>query len=282
MTVDSFAIHFGPVSFSFFGLVLIAGLVIGAFLAARLARKQEEDPAHIWDALTWALLLGIVLARLFYILNPPPSAVAQGYTARWYVMHPFNLADGPLAIWHGGLSHAGALVGGMLGAWLYALRHKLEVPRWADVAIPGVFLGLAIAGWANVIDQKMYGPPTELPWGIPISMEAAVNRRVAPYDDPVLYPAGTLFHPTPAYLSLWALLCLGIVLLVRARVAGRLQAGDTALIGALVYAPGLFLTDFLRVNVSNTVLGLTGTQVLAILVFGTALAVLLRRRWRHD
>jgi phosphatidylglycerol:prolipoprotein diacylglycerol transferase len=282
MTIDNFAIHLGPVSLNFFGLILIAGLVLGASLTAYLVHKREEDPAHVWDALTWALLLGIVLARLFYILNPPPSAVAQGYTARWYLMHPFNLADGPVAIWHGGLSQTGALIGGALGAWLYALRHKLDVPHWADMVMPGILLGLAIAGWANVVDQKMYGPPTDLPWGIPISMEAAVNRRVPPYDDALLYPAETRFHPTPAYLSLWALLCLGAVLFVRARPAAKQQEGNTALIGALIYAPGLFLADFLRVNVSRTVFGLTGTQILAIVVFGTALVLLLRRRWKHD
>lgn len=282
MTIDNFAINLGPVSLSFFGLILIVGLLAGAFLAAWLARKSGEESLHVWDALTWALLLGIVLARLFYVLNPPPSAVVQGYTARWYITHPFNLADGPLAIWHGGLSHAGALIGGALGIWLYALRSKLGISKWADIVMPGVLLGLSIAGWANVIVQQMYGPPTNLPWGIQIAMDTTVNRRVPPYNDPFLYPAGTRFHPTPAYLSLWALLCLVIVLLLRTRFTGRFQDGDIALIGALAYAPGLFLADFLRVSISTIVFGLSETQLLAIMAFGAALAAFLRRRWKHD
>ena len=282
MTIDNFAIHLGPVSLSFFGLILIIGLLAGAFLAAWMARRREENPEHVWDGLTWALLLGIAMARLFYILNPPPSAVAQGYTAQWYIMHPFNLADGPLAIWHGGLSQAGALLGGGLGAWLYALRRKLNVRKWADIVIPGVLLGLAIAGWANVLAQQMYGPPTELPWGISIAMGEDINRRVAPYDDPSLFPAETHFHPTPAYLALWGLLCLGVVLLVRARFGKALRDSDLFLIGALVYAPGLFLADFLRVDVSKVILGLTGAQILAILVFGTVLVAFVRRRWKQE
>jgi phosphatidylglycerol:prolipoprotein diacylglycerol transferase len=282
MTVDGFAVHVGPISLSFFGLILVAGLLAGAFLAAWLARKREENPEYVWDALTWALLLGIILSRLFYISNPPPSAVAQGYTTRWYVMHPFNLFDGPLAIWHGGLSQTGALIGGTLGAWLFTLRQKLDVRKWADIVTPGILLGLAIAGWANVVDQKMYGPPTELPWGIPIVADITVNRRIPPYDDLLLYPVEMRFHPTPAYLSLWALMCLGIVLLVQARFNNRLRDGDIALIGVLICAPGLFLADLLRAEVSTVVFGLTGTQILAILVFGAALAVFVRRRWNND
>lgn len=283
VSVDQFGIHLGWISLSFFGLILIAGMLAGGGLAAWQARKRGGNPEHVLDKLTWALILGVVVARVFYVFSPPPSAIAQGYTTRWYLTHPFNLADGPLAIWHGGgLSQAGALLGGALGMWLYALRRRLDIRKWADIVAPGVLLGLAIASWANVVNQQLYGPPTNLPWGIQVVMGTVYNRRVPPYNDPLLYPPETQFHPTPAYLSLWALAGLAVIWLIQARLQEHLKEGDIALLGVLIYMPGLFLADFLRVDISPVVVGLSGTQVLAILVFGAALAAFVRQRLKDD
>lgn len=259
MSVDHLGIHLGPVTFSFFGLILLAALVAGGFWAYRTARREGENPEHVIDLLTWGSALGIVVARLFYVWNPPPF-VSAFYDRRWYLTHPFDLQVGPLAIWSGGLGMAGALVGGVLGVVLALWRRKLDLPLWADILTPGALLGLAIAAWANGVHRQMYGPPTALPWGVSIASPAA------PYNDYTLYPPGTTrFHPTPAYVSLWALVTLGVVLLAGRRFAARMQPGDRFLLAAVVYLPGLFLLDFLRVDVNRGLLGLTGMQSLALL-----------------
>ena len=259
MSFERFGIHIGPVTVSYFGLILVAGMVVGGYLSYREAKKQREQTEYVLDVMTWALVAGVVVSRLFYIFNPPPS-VAALHNTRWYLTHPFDLQAGPLAIWSGGLSVSGALFGGLLGAVVCLYRRNADLWKWAGILAPGALLGLAIAGWANIVNQQLYGPPTTLPWGM------RVTRLVPPYNTTEYYQAR--FHPTPAYLSLWALASFGALLWMRHRYPRQLQKGDVFLLALAFYLPGLFLADFLRVDMPTVVFGLTGLQVLAIVGMG--------------
>jgi hypothetical protein len=98
-----------------------------------------------------------------------------------------------------------------------------------------------------------------LPWGM------LVGSPVAPFEG---VPLGTRFHPTPAYLSLWALAVLGVSLFVEKRFAGRLSDLERFSVPALLYLLGVFLAEYLRVDVNHGWLGLTGMQALALLLSG--------------
>ncbi len=268
MSFTPFGIHLGPLTLSYFGLILLLAMAVGGVISYRRARARGQDPELVIDALTWGLIGAVILARLFYIWNPPPS-VAELYSRRWYLTHPFDLQVGPLAIWSGGFGPAGALLGGLLGVFIFLKRRGVDIWLWADILTPGSLAGLAIACLANIVNQQMYGPPTSLPWGI------AVLSPVPPYNDLNLYPAGTRFHPTPAYLSLWSLAVLGIVVWVESRRG--LQPGDLFLLAALIFLPGLFVADFLRLDLSRSLFGLSGVQVMAVLLLIGGLWIGLRR-----
>jgi phosphatidylglycerol:prolipoprotein diacylglycerol transferase len=256
MNFGRFGIYIGPVTISYFGLILVAAMAAGGYLSYREAARRGERADYVLDVMTWALIGAVIVARLFYILNPPPSAAIL-HDTRWYLTHPFDLQAGPLAVWSGGLSVAGALVGGLLGAVICLYRRRVDLWRWADILAPGILLGLAMAGWANIVNEQLYGPPTMLPWGM------RITRLVPPYTTPEY--ADARYHPTSAYLALWALAGFGVLLWLRHKIAKRLQTGDLFLLAMLLYLPGMFLADFLRVDVPKAVFGLTGVQILAIL-----------------
>jgi phosphatidylglycerol:prolipoprotein diacylglycerol transferase len=274
MTFDRFAINIGPVAIRYFGLILIVGMVAGGYLATREARRRGENPDHVLDALTWGLIGGLIGARLLHVLNPPPSMQVQGLTAGWYLAHPFDLQQGPFAIWNGGLSAIGALLGGMLAVGIFLRRNKLSVWVWADILIFGLLLGAAIASWGNIVNQQLYGPPTSVPWG----MRVIAERRLPPYTDLTVWPLSVGFHPTPAYQSLWGLATLGTLWLIENRRGERLAEGDLCLLGALIYLPGLFALDFLRLDNSRVLAGLSLEQVVVVALFGLALYAFIRRR----
>ncbi len=271
MTITRYAIEFGVVRLGFFGLIALIGLIAGSIVSYRLVRQHGEDVDALWDMLTFGLLGALVGGRLFYVLNPPPS-VAIYYDRQWYLTHLLDLQAGPLAIWNGGLDAAGLWTGAAVAVMLVAWRQRLNVRGWGDLLAPGVLTLLTIAGWANVVNEQLFGPPTTLPWGIPI------ERRVPPYDDLAAYPPQVRFHPTPAYLALWALFVLGVLWIISGRYRGCLQAGDRGLLALLLYMPGLFAADFLRVDVNPVIGGLTAMQVVAafILLAGMVAAI---RRW---
>ena len=69
---------------------------------------------------------------------------------------------------------------GIVALFLYTRWKKLEFWTWMDIAAPGVFVMQAVARWGNFFNQELYGPPTNLPWGIAIDCA----HRVAEYACP--------------------------------------------------------------------------------------------------
>jgi prolipoprotein diacylglyceryl transferase len=110
---------FDRVQIRYYGIIIVLAMLVAASVAARLARRDGRDPDHIWGALTWAIIPAIIGARLWFVLFPPASLVEQGMDTGWFFQNFFNLENGAIAIWSGGLSIFGAAIGGFLGAYLY-------------------------------------------------------------------------------------------------------------------------------------------------------------------
>ncbi len=260
----------------YYGIIIVTAMLIAAFLAARLAKRDKQDPDHIWGALTWAIIPAIIFARLFYVLAPPQSAVAQGLTTAWYFSpdNIFNFTNGPLAIWAGGLNIFGAVVGGGLGAYLYMRRNKLNMPYWMDIAGITLPLGQSIGRWANYINQELYGTVTTLPWGLNIPSD----KRVDPYRSLVDYPLDTTrFHPIFLYESLWNLVAFFVLLWLWQRKRGMLRQGDIFLLWVMQYCVIRFLLEFIRVEVT-IVAGVNLWQTVSAVGFVVALVIFLLRR----
>jgi phosphatidylglycerol:prolipoprotein diacylglycerol transferase len=192
MLVDQYGIHIGPLHLRFYAMALLAGILAAAALIAYRAKRRGEDPDHVWNGLIWVVLGGIIGARLYHVLTPPPS---MGITAWEYLSHPMDA----IAIWKGGLGIPGALVGGGLAAFLYTRQVGLNSWTWIDLIMPAVPLGQAIGRLGNYFNQELYGRPTDLPWAITIRPE----NRVAGYE------AYERFHPMFLYEAMMTLLICG-------------------------------------------------------------------------
>src|SRR5574342_1223876 len=126
----------GPVFIYYYGIILMLGAVAAAFLAEREVRRRGLDSELVWDALIYVLIAGIIGARIWHILTPPPSMVEQGITARYYLTHPLD------ALWirKGGLGIPGAVIGGVLALYWFCRRRKLNFAEWTDIAAPALAL----------------------------------------------------------------------------------------------------------------------------------------------
>lgn len=234
--VDPLLIHFTENwGIHWYGVLIVSGVVLGALYAALRARQNGDDPDHVWNALTLAIVLGIIGARLYHVFSQP-----EGGMVGWdyYRKHPAEI----LYIWQGGLGIYGAIVGGLLGVVLYAWRAGLRPLKWLDYGAPGLALGQAVGRWGNFVNQELYGPPTTLPWGLRIDPA----HRIAPYHDLETYPPETLFHPTFLYESLWCLLLFGGLALLARHFKERLKDGDILLVYLIGYPLGRFFLEYLR------------------------------------
>ena len=279
MTFEPLGIHFAfqlfgfPIDFilRYYGLLLVTGAFVGGYLASTEARRRGRNPDHVWDGIIWALIGGIIGARLWHIFTPPPSMVAQGLTTQFYLTHPLDAIN----TLQGGLGLPGAVAGGVAGLYLFTRFTKLNFLEWLDIAAPAIPLGQAIGRWGNYVNQELYGAPTTLPWGL--SIDAA--HRVPGFTDPSLK-----FHPAFLYESTGNLLiCIALLYLAR-RYAHWLKDGDLFFIYAILYPLLRFLLEFIRLD-SSEVLGLNANQsVMAILavVFGGVLIARHRKVRRYE
>lgn len=259
------AFEVGPVVVHWYGLLIVAGALVGGFVATREAKRRGEAPEHVWDGLIWCIVLGLLGARLYHIFSSPADGTG-GF--RFYVENPIAM----LRLWDGGLGLYGALVGGVAALLIYARRHRLNAWRWLDVGAPGLALAQAIGRWGNYVNQELYGPPTTLPWGLYID----ATHRIPRYEDLTRYPTYTTrFHPTFFYESSWNLAVFVLLTWGGRRWAGRLRDGDVFLAYLVLYSAGrVWIEQFFRPDAWRLDNGLAVATLIAAalaLVAGVAL-----------
>ena len=206
-----------------YGVLVMLGVIVSAWLADREYTRRGENGEHIWNSLLWALPIGFIGARLWYVAN----STLGGNT--YYMDNPGQILNIP----QGGLHFFGGLLFGAITLIIYLKRNNLDVWLLLDVAAPITMIGQAIARPANFINQELYGHPTTLPWGIPIDS----GHRLAQFSDMSLFPDTTRFHPAFAYEMVWNFLTAGTLLWAAKRFPEKFKPG--ALVGWWLVLAGM-------------------------------------------
>ena len=227
-----------------YGLLVMLGVVVGAWIAEKEIKRRGGDGNHVWDAIVWVLPAGVIGARLWYVVNTTLGS------NRYYLENPVKIINIP----EGGLHFFGGLLFGAIALYFYMRRYKLDTWLLLDSIAPVTLIGQAIARPANFINQELYGQPTTLPWGIPID----ANHRLASYSDLSLYPIETTrFHPTFAYEMIWNFFAAILLIWLARRYADRIKPG-TVFGGWLVLAGvGRVLVELFRPDQPK----IPGTQI---------------------
>ena len=230
-----FTIKIGSLNLSvaWYGVLIVVGIIVGAWLTEREVRRRGGNPETVWDALLWILPAAIVGSRAWYVVND----ILGGRT--YYLENPIKIINTR----EGGLHIYGAVLAGALVAYLYARKNKVDLVMLLDSVAPALLIGQALARPANYINQELYGPPTTLPWGIPID---AVHR-LGVWRTTIEFPvATTRFHPTFAYEIVWNLLAAALLLWVARRFADRIKPGAIFAGWLALEGLGRFLLEWFR------------------------------------
>ena len=241
-----------------YGVTIAVAVLVGGWVASVEARRKKLDPQLVWEALPWVLVFGIVGARAYHVCH-------------LWEFYKTNLVQ-VLFVWNGGLGIYGALVGGILGLWIYGRVGGFGgFGRALDVIAPGVAVGQAIGRFANFFSQELYGFPTDLPWGIYISPE---NRF--PGLENFEY-----FHPLFLYECLWCLLSFVVLIkMSRAKLLTKLLTGERFLLYLSFYAVGRFFLEAMRIE-SWMISGVRVAQAVSVVVVcGSVILGVFRRTWQ--
>lgn len=210
--IFQFKLFGGEIVLRWYGVLVMLGAVVGAWLAEKEITRRGQNGEVIWDAMVWVLPAGIIGARLWYVLN----SILGG--SSYYTDNPGKI----LQVWEGGLHFFGGLLFGALALYFFLKANGLDFWLFLDAIAPAVFIGQALARPANFINQELYGQPTKLPWGISID----ASHRLAQYADLSQFPVETTrFHPTFAYEMILNILLALLLLWVARQYEEKLKPG---------------------------------------------------------
>ncbi|MEM6501084.1 MAG: prolipoprotein diacylglyceryl transferase [Cyanobacteria bacterium P01_C01_bin.89] len=218
----------GPVTVRWYGFLIASALLLAVFLSQYLARRQGVNPEVMGDVAIWLVVGAIPCARLYYVLFTWDNY--GGDISRM------------IAIWEGGIAIHGAIIGGTIGALLFAKLNKFSFWKMADLVAPSLILGQAIGRWGNFFNSEAFGGPTDLPWKLFIPRD----RR------PFGYFQTEYFHPTFLYESLWNLMIFAALMWIFFRslrgLWPRVRPGALFCVYAIGYSFGRLWIEGLRTD----------------------------------
>jgi phosphatidylglycerol---prolipoprotein diacylglyceryl transferase len=230
-TPGSIAIQIGPLPLYWYGIAYAVGLAGAYWIMVRQARRFGENADLLGNGLIIVGVAALIGGRLYHVVDQWQNL---------YASDPIKVILPP----YSGLGIFGGLVTGGLAFLYLTRRYRVSAWRWADIVAPGIFVMQAAGRWGNFFNQELYGPPTNLPWGIAIDCA----HRVVPYTCDAYPLATTHFHPLFLYESMSAVIGLATLVWLSSRPRPRLRVGDLGAI-MLIWIGGFrFLLEFLRLD----------------------------------
>jgi phosphatidylglycerol:prolipoprotein diacylglycerol transferase len=218
------AIDLNIVKVNWYGILFLTTIVIARIKLGKDIKKidnrlQAEDA----DMLILCAMSGMLIgARLLYLI------VYQGYPLEHYLSHPLDI----IAIWKGGVSFHGGLIGLVIGVWIYSRKYKIQFLKCMDVIALTAPIGLAEGRIGNFINGELWGKVTDGPFGIVFQQAGSLPR-----------------HPSQIYEALLE----GVVLffILKAYSMKERTKGSICGLFMVMYAIFRFSVEFVREPDSN-------------------------------
>ena len=138
-----------------YSLMYILAFIIGIKIAEKddVAKKRGiKDKKMIEDFAFFAMISGLVGARAYYVIMKFNE----------YAGDPISM----LKVWEGGLAIHGGIIGGLIGSYLYAKKHKISLWTLTDMGVGPLLFGQFLGRFGNLANGEIHGVPTFTPWNV--------------------------------------------------------------------------------------------------------------------
>ncbi|MDW4528142.1 prolipoprotein diacylglyceryl transferase [Rossellomorea marisflavi] len=255
MPIDPIAFELGPISVHWYGVIIGLGIALGMYMVIRESKRQGLHPDTFIDLLVWAIPIAIISARIYYVAFEWNN---------YYADHPEDI----IKIWNGGIAIHGALIGSVLTTIVFAKVRGLSFWKLTDIAAPSLIVGQAIGRWGNFINQEAHGRE--------VSRQFLENLHLPRFIIDQMYIDGSYYHPTFLYESLWNVVVLVLLLIIRRKVKS-LRRGELFLTYVIGYSIGRFFVEGMRTD--SLMLGdFRFAQVISIALIVAAIVTMIYRR----
>lgn len=235
-SVNGFDIHY-------YGVIMFFAIISALLVIREMCKRYYKDVSTdiLLDILPIIIITAIIGARLYYVVMD----------IAYYINHPLEI----FAVWNGGLSIHGALIGGIGAGFFLAKKHKISFLRYADVFSYGLVIGQAIGRFGNYFNCEAFGKPCNLLFKLFIPM----THRPDEFMD-VQY-----FHPTFLYESFWDITVFLILFFVIRKIGGA-KDGTVFFSYLILYSIGRIFIEQLRLDSVLNICGIPVAQIVSALI----------------
>jgi len=243
--IDPILLSVGPFQIRYYGLFWVIGFVLAYFLLKYLVKRKELDMTEddVSNILLY-IIIGVILgARIFYVFI---------YNLPFYLSNPADI----IAIWNGGLSFHGGLVGAAIGAFYYTKKKNISFYDIADIAVIPVALGLAFGRLGNFTNGELIGRVTDVSWCVDYSQNQFIGN-----------PPEGCRHPSQIYASFKNLLIFFTLWVIKDK---KVPKGFMFWLFVIMYSALRFTVGFFRApdpQLGFIIGWLTMGQILSIIMF---------------
>jgi phosphatidylglycerol:prolipoprotein diacylglycerol transferase len=233
--------------------MILLGVLTGSYIVIKESKRFNISKSKISDMLFYTILFGIIGARLYYVI----------FNLDYYINNPIDI----IKVWEGGLAIHGGIIAGTLYLIYYTKKKNLDTLLITDICVPGVLIGQAIGRWGNFFNKEAHGPAT--------SLEYLKNLNLPNFIIDGMNIDGIYYIPTFFYESLWCVIGLIIILLIRRLL--KIKKGNITGFYLIWYGIGRFLIEQLRTDslMLNT---LKQAQIISIIMILIGLIILIFTR----
>ena len=202
-----------------YAVIICLGICAGLVTAFILAKKRGYNTDMPIDLLLVCIPLAIICARLYYVAFEWDSYKDD----LWSIF----------AIWEGGIAIYGAVIGSVIGGFLFSRYSKISFGDILDIGGPGLIIGQAIGRWGNFVNQEAFGNL--------ITNEALQWFPYGVYIDKL----GEWHQATFFYESMWNLIVFAVLLWYFKRAKHK---GNVFVMYLVLYGAGRAVIEGLRTD----------------------------------
>ncbi len=246
-----------PIAFTLFGydikwysVLILIGILISYIFINIESNKFKISKDFITNLLFWTIIFGILGARLYYCI----------FNWSYYSKHIGEI----FKIWEGGLAIHGGIILGGLTLILYCKKYKVSSLIMLDIISPCLLFSQALGRWGNFFNQEAYGVSTTL--------QKLQSLKIPDFIIQGMYIDGVYYTPTFFYESLWCL--LGVIILIVIRHLKYTRIGYQVSFYLMWYSVGRFVIESFRTD--SLMLGyFKVAQIVSVVLFIVGLVIFL-------
>lgn len=240
--MDPVIFSIGDFQIKWYSVLILLGVIIGYYLLQKEAKKYNYPKDFIFNMFFWVMIFGFIGARLYYVV----------FNWSFYRTDPLSI----FKIWEGGLAIHGGLLFGFLVMLFYTRKYHANLFKITDMATISVLLGQAIGRWGNFFNSEAHGMETTL--------SNLQNLHIPTVIIEGMYINGHYYHPTFLYESLWCM--VGVMILFIVRHYKYLKVGQLTCIYLMWYSFGRFFIESMRTD-SLMLGGFKVAQIVSVILF---------------